>query len=454
MLNIVILAAGEGKRMRSSLPKVLHTLAGKPLLEWVVQAAQGLANSQLYIVTGFASEQIHRQLSHLPVTWIEQVQRLGTGHALTQALPYFQEANDKVLILFGDIPLISQASLQLLLEKSATHDLSLATSLMTDPRGLGRVLRNAQGQVIGIVEEKDATPEQREINEVYAGIMLTTVAKLQTWLPQLSRDNAQKEYYLTDIVNIAGDEQCDIVGLPIPAGEVQGINDRVQLAALERQLQQQQVRQLMLSGVTVLDPARLDIRGDMDIANDVTLDINVILEGKVKIGAHSYIGPNVILRNVVLGEHSKVYANSVLEDAVIGNYCAIGPFARIRPGTHTQDHVKIGNFVEVKKTSIGHYSKVNHLSYIGDATIGHQVNVGAGTITCNFDGVDKHQTTIGDNAFIGSNSQLIAPVTIGEGATIGAGSTITRDAPSNALTLSRSKQETIKAWRKPAKRES
>jgi bifunctional UDP-N-acetylglucosamine pyrophosphorylase/glucosamine-1-phosphate N-acetyltransferase len=452
MLNIVILAAGEGKRMRSRLPKVLHALAGKPLLEWVVRAVQGLANSQLYIVTGFASEQIHQQLNHLSITWIKQAERLGTGHAVTQAVPYLQEDHDKVLILFGDVPLISTASLESLLDVSA--DLVLATTEMADPSGLGRILRNAQGKVIGIIEEKDATSTQREINEVYAGIMLTTVAKLKKWLPQLSCDNAQQEYYLTDIVKIAVSEQCDITGIAIPHSEVQGINDRVQLAALERQLQQQQVKQLMMSGVTVRDPARLDIRGDLDIANDVTLDINVILEGKVKIGAHSYIGPNVVLRNIVLGEHSHVYANSVLEDAEIGHHCTIGPFARIRPGTQIQDYVKIGNFVEVKQASIGQYSKVNHLSYIGDATIGNKVNVGAGTITCNFDGIAKHKTIIGDNAFIGSNSQLVAPVTIGEGATIGAGSTITHDAPSNALTLSRSKQQTIKAWRKPVKRES
>lgn len=453
MLHVVILAAGEGKRMHSSLPKVLHPLAGRPLLEWVMQATQALKDpQQCYIVIGHGAERVKSQLSYIPATWVEQSERWGTGHAVAQVLPLLPESKDTVLVLFGDVPLITASSLQMLLKKSQESDLTLATTMLDDPTGFGRIVRDAQGRVVEIVEEKDANVEQRKIKEIYTGILLTSVANLKVWLPTLERNNAQGEYYLTDVVKRAVTDRLTVTGLLVPAEEVQGINDRVQLAKLERSLQRKHVEQLMLSGVTVLDPARIDIRGDISIAPDVTLDINVVMEGKVRIGKGSYIGPNVVLRDVAIGEHCKIYANSVIEGAVIADYCNVGPFARIRPETELKDNVRIGNFVEVKKSNIGAHSKVNHLSYIGDAVIGENVNIGAGTITCNYDGIQKHQTVIGDNAFIGSDTQLVAPVTIGAGATIGAGSTITRNAPPDALTLSRSQQETIKGWRRRSKR--
>lgn len=454
MLHVVILAAGEGKRMHSSLPKVLHPLAGRPLLAWVVQATQGIKEpQQRYIVIGHGAEQVKSQLNHISATWVEQSERCGTGHAVAQVLPLLPEGNDTALVLFGDVPLITASSLQMLIEKSKKNDLTLATTTLDDPSGFGRIVRDAQGGVVEIVEEKDASAEQRMLKEIYTGILITSVANLKAWLPTLERNNAQGEYYLTDVVKRAVNDRLSVAGILVAAEEVQGVNDRVQLARLERNLQKKQVEQLMLTGVTVLDPARIDIRGAVSIAPDVTLDINVILEGKVSIGQGCYIGPNVVLRDVAIGEHCKVYANSVVEGAVIADHCNVGPFARLRPETELKANVKIGNFVEVKKANIGAHSKVNHLSYIGDAVIGEKVNIGAGTITCNYDGVKKHQTLIGDNAFIGSDTQLVAPVTIGAGATIGAGSTITRHAPADALTLSRSQQETIKGWRRRSKRE-
>lgn len=450
-LSIVILAAGQGKRMCSQIPKVLHLLAHKPLLTHVVDTAHSLNPRATFVVYGHGGEQVRQQLAQLPVQWIQQDQQLGTGHATLQALPHIHE-NDRVLILVGDIPLVSRTTLEKLLAQTSVDQVGLVTVSMPNPAGFGRVLRNSQNAVVGIVEDKDATAAQRAINEINTGIIVAPAQRLQHWLTTLTNHNAQQEYYLPDIIARAVAEGLTVTTVSAESPEeVQGVNDRVQLASLERYYQRRFAQEIMLAGVTLRDPARFDVRGELQVAQDVTIDVNVLIAGKVIIGAGCTIGPNCVLRDVVLGANVAVQANSVIEGAVIADDCIIGPFARIRPETELATGVHIGNFVEVKKSRVARNSKINHLSYVGDAVVGQRVNVGAGTITCNYDGVNKHQTIIEDDVHIGSNTQLVAPVTIGMGATIGAGSTITRDAPAGALTLCRTEQRTINGWQRKQK---
>lgn len=451
-LNIIILAAGQGKRMRSQLPKILHPLAGKPILKHIIDTAAQLNAKNIFIVNGHGGAQIREQLKSENVTWVTQEKQLGTGHAAAQTLPHLDEES-RVLILLGDVPLISTQTLQKLLTQTPHDSLALVTVKMPNPYGLGRILRDAQNQVISIVEEKDATETQRKIKEINTGIFLVNAKDLHRWLPQLQNHNAQGEYYLTDIISLAVKEKMPITTVNAESPEeVQGINDRAQLVALERYHQQKMAKQFLLAGVTIIDPQRFDLRGELTAAEDVTIDINVILEGKVSIGKNSVIGPHCILRNVAIGENVVIKPHCVIEDARISNACVIGPFARIRPGTELAHDVHIGNFVEIKKSKVDVGSKINHLTYVGDATVGKKVNIGAGTITCNYDGVNKHETVIGDGAFIGSGTELVAPVFIGENATIGAGSVITHEAPSNALTLRRAKQVSFTSWKRPEKK--
>lgn len=452
-LSVIILAAGKGKRMSSSLPKVLHRLAGIPLLERVVNTAKTLHPDTLHVVYGNGGSAVRQALDYLPVNWVEQEKQLGTGHAVLQALPHCQD-RDRVLILYGDVPLISAETLQKLLDTTSLNDLGLVVAELEDPTGFGRIIRDQQGNIIDIVEQKDATPEQLKIREINTGIMTASAAHLKKWLPQLKNTNQQKEYYLTDIVALAVAGGCQVNGVRTPqSSEVQGINDRWELAKLERYHQYQVAKKLALAGVTIRDPNRIDVRGDdIQIGQDVTMDINVVMEGKIRIGNQSTIGPNVYLKNVVIGDNVNILANSVVEDAIVGNDCQVGPFARIRPGSILETGAKVGNFVEMKKTTLGAGSKAPHLTYLGDATIGCNVNIGAGTITCNYDGVNKWPTTIEDNVFIGSNTSLVAPLTIGKGATIGAGSTITKNTPAEQLTIARMTQKTILNWKRPQKK--
>lgn len=450
-LHIIILAAGKGQRMMSDLPKVLHPLGGKPLLERVVNTAQQLTPQAIHVVYGNGGSAVMEILQHLPVNWVEQPQLLGTGHAVLQALPHCPD-EERVLILYGDVPLISAELLKTLLSQTPAEGLGLIVADLANPQGFGRIIRNESGQIVAIIEQRDATEQQLRIQEINTGIITAPARYLKKWLPQLKNTNRQQEYYLTDIIAVAAREGLDVYGAKASCSEeTRGVNDKLELAALERIYQRQTALALLAQGVMVADPARLDIRGETSIAADVFLDINVILEGRVVIGKNSRIGPHVWLKNVEIGENVEILANSVIEGAVIGDHCHIGPFARIRPDTVLAAGVKIGNFVEVKKTKIGVRSKVPHLTYLGDAALGEHVNIGAGAITCNYDGQDKHPTQIGDGAFIGSHTALVAPVIIGKNATIGAGSTITRDAPADTLTVARAKQVTVKGWRRRQK---
>jgi len=453
MIQPLILAAGQGTRMRSHLPKVLHLLAGKPLLEHVISAALSISpDAAPVIICGHQSDLLRQIFSQHNVRWVEQQEQLGTGHAVMQALPEL-DSDARVLVLYGDVPLISPQTLKRLIEVTPKEAIGMLTAVLPHPKGYGRIKRDKAGRVVGIVEEKDTSIEEKAINEINPGIYLLPVSYLQAWLPELSNKNAQGEYYLTDIIARAVKEKIQIHDVqPERHEEIEGINNRIQLAHLERFYQREYAEKLMEEGVTIYDPARLDIRGELIAGKDVILDVNVIIEGRVVIGSGCKIGPNVVLRNVHLGEQVEVRANSVIEDARIASHCIIGPFARIRPGTELAEHVHVGNFVEVKNSRIADNSKVNHLSYIGDAEVGKHVNVGAGTITCNYDGANKHKTTIGDNVHIGSDTQLVAPVTIGAGATIAAGSTIVRDVEPAGLTLShRIDQRSLKAWKRPEK---
>ncbi|MDT8404109.1 bifunctional UDP-N-acetylglucosamine diphosphorylase/glucosamine-1-phosphate N-acetyltransferase GlmU [Sulfuriflexus sp.] len=449
--NIIILAAGQGTRMRSALPKVLHKLADKSLLEHVCQTANTLAPSQLNIIYGHGGERVRQALVGLQANWIEQAEQLGTGHAVTQALPYFED-DETVLILYGDVPLTKQATLHALLDQVTATSMGLLTIELPDPTGYGRIIRDAAGKVERIVEHKDATAAERAITEVNTGMLAVNGGRLKDWLGKLGNDNAQGEYYLTDIIGMAVADGVEVKTVQASHRyEVEGVNDRLQLARLERYYQSMKAEELMQAGVTLRDPARLDIRGELKCGQDVQIDINVIIEGRVRLGDNVQIGPNVMLKDCVIAAGARIEANCVIEQAEIGASSIVGPFARLRPGTRLAAESKVGNFVEIKNATIGEGSKVNHLSYIGDARLGKDVNIGAGTITCNYDGANKHQTVIGDKAFIGSCSQLVAPVEIGSNATIGAGSTISKDAPADALTLSRSPQKTLKNWQRPTK---
>lgn len=454
--DIVILAAGQGSRMKSHLPKVLHRIAGKPMLEHVILSAQHtqrkVGNGKIHVVIGHGAEQVKTALGHYDLNWVVQEEQLGTGHAVQQALPGCKGA-DVVLVLYGDVPLIHSSSLQSLLATSNGERLGLLTINLANPSGYGRIIRDGFGNIQAIVEDKDATPEQLAINEVNTGIMAIPGNKVGSWVNSLKNENIQKEFYLTDIVSMAVAEETPVIHVqPRVPIEVEGVNSRVQLMALERARQQQLATHLMVNGVTVIDPQRLDIRGDVKAGQDITLDINVVLEGRVELADNVYIEPGCVIRNSVIGEGAIIKAHSIIEDAIVAAGCEVGPFARLRPGTELQEKARIGNFVEIKKTVIGKGSKVNHLSYVGDCEVGDGVNVGAGTITCNYDGVNKFKTTIGDGAFIGSNSSLVAPVTIGHGVTIGAGSTITHDIPDEQLAVARGRQRNIEGWQRPVKK--
>jgi len=450
-LSVIILAAGQGKRMHSDLPKVLHTLAGRPLIEHVVAGAQQLDAQQILVVYGHGGNAVPTQLKSLPVLCVEQAEQLGTGHAVSQAMPLVTTLGT-VLILYGDVPLITPATLRRLLDAAGVNHVGLLTVKLDDPGGYGRIVRDDKGKAVCIVEHKDASAQEREIKEINTGILALNADRLRTWLALLKNDNAQHEYYLTDIIGFAARDGVEINTVsPDSVTEVMGVNSKAQLAELERYYQTMQAEHCMQQGVTLRDPARFDLRGELVCGRDVVIDVNVILEGGVTLGDRVRIGPNTWIRNARIGNDVEILANCVIEDAAIEAGCRIGPFARIRPQTKLAEQVHIGNFVEVKKSRIGKGSKVNHLSYIGDAVIGAHANVGAGTITCNYDGANKHQTVIGDGAFIGSGSQLVAPVEVGADATIGAGSTITHNAPAQKLTLTRAKQQTLEGWERPTK---
>ena len=444
-LSVIILAAGQGKRMTSRIPKVLHSLGGVSLLERVVKTAQSLDPKVIHVVYGDGGSYVREQLNHLPVYWVEQNKQLGTGHAVFQAIP-FCSIEDCVLVLYGDVPLISTQTLGDLLENTPPRGLGIVVSELPNPAGLGRVIRDNLGNIISIVEHKDANKQQLKIREISAGMMITTVTNLNRWLPRLNNNNDQKEYYLTDTIALAVTEGYSVTGIRAHSyKEVQGVNNRWELMKLERHYQRSMAKKLALAGATIVDARRLDIRGDnVQVASDVWIDVNVILEGEIRLGPHVRIGPNVTLRNAIVGENTEIYANTVIENSVISANCNVGPFARIRPGSVLKESVKVGNFVEIKKTILGKGSKVNHLTYLGDTKVGKKVNIGAGAITCNYDGVNKWQTKIEDGAFIGSNVALVAPITIGRNATIGAGSTISQDAPPYHLTIARGRQKTIK----------
>jgi bifunctional UDP-N-acetylglucosamine pyrophosphorylase/glucosamine-1-phosphate N-acetyltransferase len=457
-LHIVILAAGQGKRMRSNTPKILHHLAGKPMLTHVVETAQQLRPEKIHVVYGKGAKLIRDALPDLQVNWVLQDQQLGTGHAVMQALPAIPP-DSPVLVLSADVPLIRTETLTALINSSQQHaeqiTLSLLVARLKDPTGLGRIIRNDEGDICAIVEEKDASSLQRQIKEIYTGICCAKAKDLSRWLPSLSNHNAQGEYYLTEIIACAVAEGLPIAAIEAPhAIEIQGVNDRLQLQQLERAWQHHFAEKLMLLGVSIADAQRIDVRGELRCGEDVFIDVNNVFSGSVSVGNNTRIGPNCTLNNVIIGEGCEILANSILDGCVIGNNCHIGPFARLRPGTNLSDECKIGNFVETKNAVFDVASKANHLTYLGDVNIGKSVNIGAGTITCNYDGANKHQTVIEDGAFIGSATQLVAPVTVGANATVGAGSTIRTNVPPDELTLTESKQKTIPGWKRPIKKRS
>jgi len=454
-LEIIVLAAGQGTRMRSALPKVLHTIGGQSLLEHVYSLATALDAARISVVYGHGGRQVPDSLPHLRVVWAEQRQQLGTGHAVMQVADAIDD-DATVLILYGDVPLLRKATVEQILPAAETGNLGLLTVDLADPRGYGRIVRDEIGRVLRIVEEKDATPAERAITEGNTGILAVNGRRMKAWLRRLENNNAQGEYYLTDIIALAVADGLSVeTAQPADVDEVLGVNNRQQLAHLERAYQRLRADELMLGGVTLRDPARFDLRGEIEsIGQDVEIDVSVTLEGRIHIGERVRIGPNTVIRDSEIGDDVEIFANCVIENATIGRGSRIGPFARIRPETRLAEEVHIGNFVEVKKSTIASHSKANHLSYIGDTVVGSDVNIGAGTITCNYDGANKHQTIIEDGAFIGSDTQLVAPVRVGKNATIGAGSTITRDVPGNALTLSRVKQTTLDTWQRPSKKRS
>lgn len=450
-LSTIILAAGQGTRMRSDLPKVLQPLAGKPLLAHVLDCAAALASDDVCVVYGHGGETVRAKFPADSLRWALQAEQLGTGHALQQAMPETPDAN-RVLVLFGDVPLLLPATCKRLLDETPPTDLAVLTVDMDDPTGYGRVIRES-GNVSCIVEEKDAGPEEQAVREINTGVMVCPADRLRAWLGNLGNDNAQGEYYLTDVIAMAVNDGVTVHGIKADTWtEVMGINDKKQLAEAERALQARLVDELMKEGVGFADPARVDIRGTLSCGKDVFIDVNAVFEGDVVLGDGVKVESNNLVRDSRLGPGTLVHSNCHIEGADTGLNCEIGPFARLRPGAHLANNVKVGNFVEIKKSTVADGSKVNHLTYIGDSVIGKGVNVGAGTITCNYDGANKFQTTIGDGAFIGSGVELVAPVRVGSGATVGAGSTITKDVPDESLVLERSRQKTVPGWKKPVKK--
>lgn len=452
-IKTIILAAGQGTRMRSSMPKVLHKVADRALLHHVYDTSAQLENNSIVIIYGHGGELVKEQLKDLNADWVEQKEQLGTGHAVQQAEGFIGD-NDKVLILYGDVPLLKKSTIDELLKNVTEQSIGLLTVVLDDPTGYGRIVRANDGSVLKIVEEKDTNAAEKLLTEGNTGIIATPGNLLKQWLSKLENGNAQNEFYLTDIIEMAVNDGVQVkTNQAESVDEVLGVNDRSQLAHLERVYQLEQAKQLMALGVTLRDPSRTDVRGKFDsVGQDIEVDINVLFEGNNTIGNNVTIGANSIIKNSVIGGDVTILANCIIEDAVVGARSRIGPFARLRPQAELAADVHIGNFVEIKKSTVATGSKINHLSYIGDATIGSKVNVGAGTITCNYDGVNKFRTVIEDGAFIGSDSQLIAPVTIGKGATIGAGSTISKDTADDTLTLSRAKQIAVKGWQRPVKK--
>jgi bifunctional UDP-N-acetylglucosamine pyrophosphorylase/glucosamine-1-phosphate N-acetyltransferase len=451
-LNVVILAAGKGTRMKSDLPKVLHPLAGKPLLGHCLAAADDLGAGRVCVVYGHGGEILPQAIGRADIDWALQEPQLGTGHAVQQAVPKL-DPESICLILYGDVPLIRPETLQEMAMIAREGAVALLTVRLADPSGYGRIVRNARGQVVRIVEHKDAGPEELALDEVNTGILCLATKKLIGWLERLGNDNAQGEYYLTDIIGMATAEGERVVPChPASEWEVLGVNSRAQLAELERHFQRGVAEALMTQGVTLLDPSRLDVRGELSCGRDVIIDVNCVFEGHVTLGDGTRVGANCVLKDVTLGNGVEVKPFCHLEGARVADRAILGPYARLRPGTELAEEVHIGNFVELKNAQVGFNSKINHLSYVGDATVGRKVNVGAGTITCNYDGANKHRTVIEDEAFIGSDTQLVAPVTVGRGATLGAGTTLTKDAPPDQLTLSRAKQLTLAGWKRPAKK--
>jgi len=450
-LSTIILAAGQGTRMRSSLPKVLQPLAGRPLLAHVVDCAAALEADDVCVVYGHGAEAVRNEFPGDSLRWALQAEQLGTGHAVQQAMPETPDKN-RVLILFGDVPLLTPATCQRLLDETPDTDMAVLTVDMEDPTGYGRIIRE-RGNVSCIVEEKDAGPEEKAVREINTGVLVCPAARLKRWLDNLGNDNAQGEYYLTDAVAMAVNDGVTVHGIKADSWiEVMGINDKKQLAEVERALQARLVDELMKEGVGFADPARVDIRGTLKCGTDVFIDVNAVFEGDVELGDGVKIESNNLVRDTKLGAGTVLHSNCHLEGATTGNNCEIGPFARMRPGAELANNVKVGNFVEIKKSTVADGSKVNHLTYIGDTEIGKMVNVGAGTITCNYDGANKYKTKIGDGAFIGSGVELVAPVEIGAGATIGAGSTITKNVEDNQLALERSRQKVVPGWTKPVKK--
>lgn len=449
-ISIVILAAGKGTRMRSSLPKVLQPLAGRPLLEHVIATAETLQPHRICVVYGHGAEQVQEHFSGRELEWALQEPQLGTGHAVQQAMPVL-DANDIVVVLYGDVPLVKRATIASLAAAAADGP-AILTVNEADPSGYGRIVRDSAGAVTAIVEHKDATEEQLRITEVNTGLLACRAGQLGPWLDALKSDNAQSEYYLTDVVASAVADGIAVAAVTAASSaEVMGINDKVQLAEAEAAFRARQAHALMVAGATLADPARVDVRGNLECGSDVFIDVNAVFIGDVQLGDNVSIGPNCVIENSTVGAGTTINPNCVLENAVVGDNCDIGPFGRLRPGAAMLTGSRIGNFVEMKNTTLGEGSKANHLTYLGDATVGSNVNVGCGTITCNYDGANKHQTVIGDNAFIGSGVELVAPVEIGAGATIGAGSTIGKDAPEGQLTLERARQKTISGWKRPQK---
>ncbi|RQO69189.1 UDP-N-acetylglucosamine diphosphorylase/glucosamine-1-phosphate N-acetyltransferase [Aquitalea sp. FJL05] len=450
-LSIVILAAGKGTRMYSAKPKVLHPIGGAPMLARVIATARTLKPTRLVVVYGFGGEQVRQVIKDEDIIWAEQAEQLGTGHALKMALSALPQ-DGKTLVLYGDVPLTRSETLQQLIA-AAGDGMAVLTDILDDATGYGRMLRDADGKLKAIVEHKDCTPEQLAIREINTGMMVLPNRHLGDWLHALRNGNAQGEYYLTDVLELAVAAGISVESASVSASwEAAGVNNKLQLAELERILQQNQARALLTAGVTLADPGRIDIRGTLQHGRDVSIDVNCVFEGVVELGDNVEIGANCILKNVSVAAGSRIAAFSHLEDAVVGADCRLGPYARLRPGAVLADEVHIGNFVEVKKSSIGLGSKVNHLTYIGDAEIGSKVNVGAGSVTCNYDGVNKFKTVIGDNVFVGSGTLMVAPVTLESGATVGAGSVISRTAPADALTVARARQVTIAGWKRPQKK--
>ncbi|WP_233119085.1 bifunctional UDP-N-acetylglucosamine diphosphorylase/glucosamine-1-phosphate N-acetyltransferase GlmU [Aggregatibacter actinomycetemcomitans] len=450
-LSVVILAAGKGTRMYSDLPKVLHPIAGKPMVKHVIDTAKQLGARNIHLVYGHGGDLIQQRLAGEPVNWVLQTEQLGTGHAMQQAAPFFAD-DENILMLYGDAPLITKDTLEKLIAAKPDNGIALLTVVLDNPTGYGRILRE-NGNVVGIVEQKDANVEQLNIQEVNTGVMVSDGASFKKWLAQLDNNNAQGEYYMTDVIALANRDGCQVAAVQaVDLMEVEGANNRLQLTALEQYFQQKQARELLLAGVMLLDPNSFKLRGELSHGKDVEIDMNVILNGKVRLGNRVKIGAGCVLTNCNIGDDVEIKPYSVLEDASVGANAAIGPFSRLRPGADLAENTHVGNFVEIKKAYIGKGSKVNHLTYVGDAEIGKDCNIGAGVITCNYDGANKFKTTIGDNVFVGSDSQLVAPVTIESGATIGAGSTIRYDVKRDELVTTRVPQKHVQGWERPTKK--